>query len=100
MSYTHLLKAEKPVWAKQLTRLPCLVVYTKFKLTYTTGSTIGSELLLASTCPNVLPGRGHEKALNGCLGVSNVSLSATWSNLGYWTSFTQQLDTLHPHPPT
>ncbi len=26
--------AAKPVWAKQLTRLPCLVVYAKFQLAY------------------------------------------------------------------
>ncbi len=32
MSCTPLPKAAKPVWAKQLTRLPCLVVYAKFNL--------------------------------------------------------------------
>ncbi len=31
MSCTHFTKAAKPVWAKQLTRLPCLVVYVKFQ---------------------------------------------------------------------
>ncbi len=31
MSCTPLPKAAKPVWAKQLTRLPCLVVYAKFQ---------------------------------------------------------------------
>ncbi len=31
MSCTPLPKAAKPVWAKQLTRLPCLVVYVKFQ---------------------------------------------------------------------
>ncbi len=32
MSCTPLPKAAKLVWAKQLTRLPCLVVYVKFQL--------------------------------------------------------------------
>ncbi len=32
MSCTPLPKAAKPVWAKQLTRLPCLVVYVKFQV--------------------------------------------------------------------
>ncbi len=37
MSCTILPKAAEPVWtAKQLTRLPCLVVYVKFKFVYTT----------------------------------------------------------------
>ncbi len=36
MSCTPLPKAAKPVWAKQLTRLPCLVVYVKFQFGYTT----------------------------------------------------------------
>ncbi len=31
MSCTPLPKAAKPVWAKQLTQLPCLVVYAKFQ---------------------------------------------------------------------
>ncbi len=35
MSYTPLPKAAKPVWAKQLTRLPCLVVDVKFQFVYT-----------------------------------------------------------------
>ncbi len=34
MSCTPLQKAAKPVWAKQLTRLPCLVVYAKFQFVY------------------------------------------------------------------
>ncbi len=34
MSCTPLPKAAKPVWAKQLTRLPCLVVYAKFQFVY------------------------------------------------------------------
>ncbi len=38
MSCTPLPKAAKPVWAKQLTRLPCLVVYVKFQFVYTTKS--------------------------------------------------------------
>ncbi len=42
-------KAAKPVYAKQPTRLPCLVVYVKFQFVYTTKSTLGSQLLLAST---------------------------------------------------
>ncbi len=36
MSCTPLPKAAKPVWAKQLTRLPCLVVYVKFQFVYIT----------------------------------------------------------------
>ncbi len=39
--------------AKQLTRLPCLVVYVKFKFVYTTKSKMGSQLLLASTSSHV-----------------------------------------------
>ncbi len=35
MSCTPLPKAAKPVWAKQLTRLPCLVVNVKFQFVYT-----------------------------------------------------------------
>ncbi len=35
MSCTPLPKATKPVWAKQLTRLPCPVVYVKFQFAYT-----------------------------------------------------------------
>ncbi len=35
MSCTPLPKAAKPVWAKQLTRLPCLVGYAKFHFVYT-----------------------------------------------------------------
>ncbi len=31
MSCTPLPKAAKAVWAKELTRLPCLVVYVKFQ---------------------------------------------------------------------
>ncbi len=35
-SCTPLPKAAKPVRAKQLTRLPCLVIYAKFQFVYTT----------------------------------------------------------------
>ncbi len=35
MSCTPLPKAAKPVWAKQLTRLPCVVVCVKFQFMYT-----------------------------------------------------------------
>ncbi len=41
------------VRAKQLTRLPCLVVYAKFQFVYTTKSKMGSQLLLASTSCHV-----------------------------------------------
>ncbi len=41
MSCTPLPKAAKPVWAKQLTRLPCLVVNVKFQL--------GGNLFVAET---------------------------------------------------
>ncbi len=40
MSCTPLLKAAKPVWAKQLTRLPCLVVYAKFQFVHIIGREI------------------------------------------------------------
>ncbi len=43
MSCTPLPKAEKPVWAKQLTRLPCFVVYADFQFVYLT---IGREVPL------------------------------------------------------
>ncbi len=76
MSCTALPKATEPVWANQLTRLPCLVVYVKFQFVYTTASKIGSQLLLVSTSSNVLSGRGSEKALNACLGVYTVFPSA------------------------
>ncbi len=34
MSCTPLTKAAKPVWAKQLPRPPCFVVYVKFQFVY------------------------------------------------------------------
>ncbi len=42
MSCTPLPKAAKPVWAKQLTRLPCLVLYVKLQFVY-----IGGHAVLA-----------------------------------------------------
>ncbi len=36
MSCTYLPKAAKPVWANQLTRLPCRVVYAKFQFVNST----------------------------------------------------------------
>ncbi len=51
----------KPVWAKQLTRLPCLVVYVKFQFVYTTKSKMGSQFLLAFTSSDVQLRRGAEK---------------------------------------
>ncbi len=71
MRCTPLPKAAKPVWATQLTRLPCLVVYVKFQFVYTTQSKMGSQLLLDSTSSQVQLGQGSEKAFNECLGVSN-----------------------------
>ncbi len=65
-----------PVWAKQLTRLPCLVVYVKFQFVYTTKSKIGSQFLLASTSSHVQLWRGSEKVFNECLEVSNVFSTA------------------------
>ncbi len=50
---TPLPKAAKPAWAKQLTRLLCLVVYVKSLLVYTTKSKMGRQLLLASTSSHV-----------------------------------------------
>ncbi len=44
MSCTPLPKAAKQVWAKQLTRLPCLVVCVKFQFVYTKISKMGSQL--------------------------------------------------------
>ncbi len=66
MSCIPLPKAAKPVWANQLTRLPCLVVHVTF--VYSTTSEIGSQIVLASTSSNVLLGRGPEKTFNECLG--------------------------------
>ncbi len=54
MSGPPLPKAAKPVWAKQLTRLPCLVVCGKFQFVYTP----------TTTSSNVLLGRGSEEAFN------------------------------------
>ncbi len=76
MSCTPLPKAAKPVWAKQLTRLPCLVVYVKFQFVSTTESKMDSQLLLASTSSNSRLGRGSEKESNIRLGVRNVFPSA------------------------
>ncbi len=41
-----------PVWAKQLTRLPCLVVYAKFQFVYTTF--VKAETLGGKACDEVL----------------------------------------------
>ncbi len=76
MRCTPLPKATKPVWANQLTRLPCLVVYVKVQFVSTITSKIGSQLLPSSTNSNAQLGRGPEKAFNECLGVSNVFHSA------------------------
>ncbi len=72
MSCTPSPKAAKPVWAKQLTRLPCFVVYVKFQFVYTTKSKMSSQHLLASTSSHVQLWRGSDKAFHECLGVSNV----------------------------
>ncbi len=72
MSCTPLPKAAKAVWAKLLTRLPCLVVCVKFQLVYNTKSKMGSQLLLASISSHVQLWRRFEKAFSECLGVSNV----------------------------
>ncbi len=77
MSCISLSKATKSVWANQLTGLPCLVAYAKFHFVYTTTSKIGSLHLLASTRSNVLLGRGSDKEINECIGVSNVFPFAT-----------------------
>ncbi len=55
MSCTHLPKAAKPVWAKQLTRLLCPVVYVKLQSTYTNKSKMSSQFLLVSTSSHVQP---------------------------------------------
>ncbi len=39
----RLQKAAKPVWAKQLTQLPCLVAYAKFQFVYITKKLIGQS---------------------------------------------------------
>ncbi len=75
MSYLPLREAAKPVWAKQLTRLPCLVIDVKFQFVYTTKSKMVSQLLLASITSHVQLYRGSEKAFNECLGVSSVFLT-------------------------
>ncbi len=76
MSSIPLPEAAKLVWANQLTRLPWLVLYIKFQFAFIATSKSGSQLLLASTNSKVLLGRGSEKALNECIGVSNVFPSA------------------------
>ncbi len=48
-----------------------LVIYNQYSVVCGALS-IGSQLLLVSTCSNVLLGRGSEKAFNDFLGVSNV----------------------------
>ncbi len=53
MSYIPLPKAAKPIWAKQLTRLHCLVVYVKFQFAFAAISKMGSQLLLASTSSHI-----------------------------------------------
>ncbi len=73
ISIEQLQKPAKLVWAVLMTRLHCFVAYVKFKFVYTTTtSKIGSRLLLASTTPNVLLGRGSKVAFNECFGVNNV----------------------------
>ncbi len=47
MSCTPLQKAAKPVWPKQLTRLPCLVVYVNFQFVYTNHSNLSSFICLS-----------------------------------------------------
>ncbi len=42
-------KAAKPVWAKQLTRLPCLVVYVKFQFVFSCNWIVTRETV-SSTC--------------------------------------------------
>ncbi len=86
MSCTPLPKAAKPVWAKQLTRLSCLVVYVKSQLGYATNSKMGSQLLLASTRSHVQLLRGSKKAFNECLGVSNVQIVATYPAIVLWNT--------------
>ncbi len=63
---TPLPKAVKRVWANQLARLPCLVVYVKFQFVKTTTGKIGCQLSMASTSSNVQLGRGFEKAFDEC----------------------------------
>ncbi len=70
MRCTYLLKTVKQVLAKQLTQLPCLVIYTIFQLSYSTTVRIGGRPLQASTSSNSLPGQGAEKASNEFLVVS------------------------------
>ncbi len=72
MNCTPSPKAAKPVWAKQLIRLPCLVVYVKYEFVSATKTKMGSQLLLATTSSQVQISRRFEKAFNECLGVSNV----------------------------
>ncbi len=62
----------EPVWAKQLTRLPCSVIYVKFEFVYTTTSKIGTQLLLTSSSSKVKLCPGSEKVFNEFLGLSNA----------------------------
>ncbi len=74
--------ATKPVWANQLTRLPCLEVYFGFQFMYTTTSKSCSQLLLASTSSNVPLGRGSEEVINECLEVSSVKFGYIFEPIG------------------
>ncbi len=60
MSCTPLPKAAKPVLAKQLTQLPCLVVYTKFQFVYSCASfRIGVRFAIHfQACFSLLEGNG------------------------------------------
>ncbi len=77
MSCTPLPKAAKPVWANELTLLLCLVINVKFQFGWTTKSTMGSQLLLASISSQVQLWLWSDKAFNECLVVSNVLHLAT-----------------------
>ncbi len=73
MSYTPVQKAAKPVWAKQLTRLPCHVVCVKFKFVYTTKSKNGQSAFAGFP---QFP-RPTLRGIGEALGVSNVFTSAS-----------------------
>ncbi len=62
MSCTPLTEAAKPVWAKQLTRLPCLVVYAKFQFVYT-----------IETCLMRAGHAGYEKVRKGMCGFAELA---------------------------
>ncbi len=62
--------------AKQLTRLPYVLVYVKFQFYNTSARKFDSRFMLVSTISNVLLGWGSKQAFSERLEVRNVFHSA------------------------